>query len=425
MQYAKDFKLSFQSFFDVYTFVSLASLSLFWVYHYYFQGMDLGNSFFLSSLIVSHYFLYVRLAGSSYQEDDQWLLPGLFLAQIFGILFASVEINDIHLVYASYIPLFSGISYFSDQKSSGRNPVKGSVLFIVTFISVVFIQEYIFDSSTSDYFYGQWGIIALSVLALINSHNDMFIKSWFAHDLSKKAQVNPLGRERIFFHDLINQTHSMGLLIGHKIKEQEVLELKDLESLKSEIETMQSILKDHYNLSHKNLVTMDDYIDLEKARAMTYKLLENYLGGLEFHVVFLGHLFDEENLKKYSVYYPTFIRIITNLVKNISETSSKRAEIIFDLEESYLKLVVKNQIYSLEGVPREENLGEMIEDNILRGSDLDEHHVTGLGLESIMNLAEEVGGTFSFKVDNGHWVNEVRLPVVLSSTEEKEENFAA
>ena len=39
----------------------------------------------------------------------------------------------------------------------------------------------------------------------------------------------------------------------------------------------------------------------------------------------------------------------------------------------------------------------------------------GLGLKSIANLCEEQGGDFTFAIEDGYWVNLIRLPRFVQS----------
>jgi hypothetical protein len=60
-------------------------------------------------------------------------------------------------------------------------------------------------------------------------------------------------KEKLFFHDIINQTHGLLLFFGQKELSQESIEGHELKMLASEIKTLQSLIRDHYNFRHKNL----------------------------------------------------------------------------------------------------------------------------------------------------------------------------
>ena len=69
-----------------------------------------------------------------------------------------------------------------------------------------------------------------------------------------ESLVFPDLKDRLFFHDVVNQTHGLLLFLMHKEVNKEGLEFEEVQMIEKEIRTLQSLLQDHYNFKHKNLV---------------------------------------------------------------------------------------------------------------------------------------------------------------------------
>ncbi|MBC7427947.1 MAG: GHKL domain-containing protein [Bacteriovorax sp.] len=207
-------------------------------------------------------------------------------------------------------------------------------------------------------------------------------------------------KERLFFHDIINHTHGLVLFLNQKEIGREIIDLEEIKMISSEIKTLQSLIRDHFEYKHKNLVQTLDWVPFSYAKLAFNSLSQTYLTEKKVTTTFdvEGQGFDE-NL----IYYPSYYRILNNLIKNISESNSTHVQFKIKITKAGLEIITKNEMK----VKNEKNLPEHLSRVILNEKP---PKVQGLGLESIHHLAEENGGTFSFEITDSVWTNKLFLP---------------
>ena len=145
---------------------------------------------------------------------------------------------------------------------------------------------------------------------LLNDHQDIKIKD---NDSSK-----------LFFHDVINKTHGMKLYLRNQKDQKKEIDIKGIEDLLNEVESLQLLFKDHFREGHKNLELLDDYVEVKKAiegakRLLVYFVPECQNGKFLEGVVSLSSHFLKNKKEKNLIHYASFYRIFGNLMKNISD----------------------------------------------------------------------------------------------------------
>lgn len=207
--------------------------------------------------------------------------------------------------------------------------------------------------------------------------------------------------ERLFFHDIINLTHGLLLFLSNKKSGKRGIESHEIPALEKEIKTLQMMLKDHYQMKHKNLDENSEYISLKDALPAVKGLMETYLGQKQIPYTLNIRNEDEPLLVSLTAFY----RILNNLIKNMSEAGATHAQIDLIVEKKVLLIETKNTI------------SKTIK------SDQNARSLEGLGLESIRLLALESGGHFGHEIVNQLWCNHVALP--LKETEDQTKNWSA
>ncbi len=215
-------------------------------------------------------------------------------------------------------------------------------------------------------------------------------------------------RERLFFHDLINHTHGLLLFINLRQSQKRGLKAEEIEVLSSEIKTLQSLIKDHFGLGHKNLLGTFDWVPFSSALISLTGLIHTYLPQnlASTFIHFKGELSYEKSVmerEKCLIYFPVFYRIMNNLIKNIAESGSDEVNFYFDYGDNGLTIETRNNFNNKERIRK---LADVLGQVILDESTNDNR----FGLESIHHLTLESGGLFEFEVANDLWINRILLP---------------
>lgn len=207
-------------------------------------------------------------------------------------------------------------------------------------------------------------------------------------------------KERLFFHDIINQTHGLLLYFNQKEFSHEGLSLDEVKMISSEVKTLQSLIRDHFNYKHKNLGQTYDWVAFSALQLSFSYLKMTYLNEREVTTSFRSEVAGDDQ----EIYYPSFYRIMNNLIKNIAESKSQKVEFTFHLKNEGLFIETKNPIC----VGWENEVPERLSQAILNESS---QPILGLGLESIHHLASQCGGEFAFEIVDHTWINRIFLPV--------------
>lgn len=208
-------------------------------------------------------------------------------------------------------------------------------------------------------------------------------------------------KERLFFHDLINQTHGLMLFLEHKELAEKSISKDEILLMKKEIKTLQSLIKDHYDFKHKNLNQTYNWMPINIAKHAFDSLANTYLVNMSVTVTTKhSGLNSEEDM----IYYPCYYRILTNMIKNISESGCSQVAVNFIISDEELIIETRNQIHKSVDQNSSEYLSHIILDEKVRP-------LKSLGLDSIHHLAEAHGGSFSFEITERTWINHLKLPI--------------
>lgn len=230
---------------------------------------------------------------------------------------------------------------------------------------------------------------------------------------SKKGDDN--FHDQLFFHDMINLTHGLLLFIDQKDISNSTLNSSDLLLIKSEIKTLQSLLRDHFKMKHKNLLSSPSFIDIFELKNVVQSLIGTYLKEKPVNT---SIIIDPGAEKNFSIQFSNFYRICNNLIKNISESDGSQIDIKFTVTLLGLNIESSNTLKQ----HLDSNLPEYLERVILNEKNVQSE---GLGIESIHQMTKDCGGTFNFEIQNNTWMNKVFLPNLLSSEDKNASKKAA
>ncbi|EQC49394.1 putative membrane protein [Bacteriovorax sp. BSW11_IV] len=406
--------------YDLYmAFAFLASLSL-WLGFYYKNDLFLLHSFVESLFLVGNYYFFL---GHYHRTEEYKLLktyPLYFLFQTICCVALTFKYQNMGGLYLGLVPCVCGTFFFMyrDEKGIDKSERKGLFLYLMgacAFLAFSAIKDMTFISYSEGILFFVFSFWVMGLVYLSNEYVLQNQRSLVGVLLKKKtgnvASVSNDKKDKLFFHDLINHTHGLSLFLNSKISSGKETSTDENLLLLGELRMMQALIKDHFGLGHKNLHGHYDVVSFDFAKIGLLNLVDNYLpeSNVEGHFIFRGGAASEAPLEiraNCMVYYPIFHRVMTNIVKNISEAKSRSAEFIFDYKEDGLHITVKNKITQLNDLERSNlhsDLGKII---LLAQND----KTTGHGLESINTLVDSIGGDFSFKIENGLWINEIFLP---------------
>lgn len=230
---------------------------------------------------------------------------------------------------------------------------------------------------------------------------------------SKNEDVN--FHDQLFFHDMINLTHGLLLFIDQRNLSNNTLSSTELLLIKSEIKTLQSLLRDHFKMKHKNLLSSPSFIDVYELKNVIHSLIGTYLKEKPVNT---SIIIDPGAEKVFSIQFSIFYRICNNLIKNISESDGSQIDLKFLVTISGLKIESSNTLKE----HLDSNLPEYLERVILNEKKIQSD---GLGIESIHQLTKDCGGTFNFEIQNNTWINRVFLPNLLSREDKNASKKAA
>lgn len=215
-------------------------------------------------------------------------------------------------------------------------------------------------------------------------------------------------RESLFFHDIINHTHGLLLFLNQRQTLGKDIKSEEIKIVESEIRALQSLIKDHFHLKHKNLSSTYDWVPFSVAENSLSGLIQTYLPApnVQTFIHLKGALCYDKSLeerKNALIYFPTFYRIMNNLIKNMAEAKSTEVHFYFDYSEDYFTIETRNKFNEQKDLDK---ISDKLSQLILNEKALS----PGLGLESIHHLALESGGVFDFEVAHDMWINRISLP---------------
>ena len=180
-----------------------------------------------------------------------------------------------------------------------------------------------------------------------------------------------VSKDRLFFHDLINHTHSMLLFVEQKIACGQVVSSQELLLLQEELSLMQLMIVDFFQQEHQS-INQDLMMPLKKFYILIQGLFRKYFkDNISLHIH--GDIIWQES---WAISHLSAYRIFTNLIKNIAEASPKKVEFSFSIENNQLHCIVLNDF----------------EDKVKDGGE-------GVGLHSIEASVLDINGKYYHDVD--------------------------
>ncbi len=369
--------------------------------HFEFESLPLLFPFTCSFVTISIYFAISSRPWQSQVVLSQDLIS-FFLFQYCLLLGMCFEFQLNELVLMASLPIVSALYAINSHSflSTDEKRVKAyGVIFIVfcslpiPLISLNLLMEPKLDLSWvyTSFFLWQLGL-------------------FFLASIDERKESSSL-KERYFFHDAINHTHGLILFLKGRLLKNKGLGVKEVEDVLGEIHSWQSLLQNHFEMGHKNLIRnsdhgLDELLAQMKRQAHFFKTSYN----IEIFINYGGDLQTEGGtslLKKLHFPKSPLLRIYTNLLKNAVEANSHRIEVIHSLDKNHYSLVVKNE---LNQAPRKNyELGKILGGRIANGQNAGAM-VASTGLEAIDSLSRSLGGTFEFQIQDGVWISQVLLP---------------
>jgi hypothetical protein len=411
-----------------------SSLFLFSSFHI-FMSRSIDDQIFISTLLVMNFYFYLNGSHKGELLKENSLMPAYFLAQTLLLLGASFFHQSIGSLYLSILPIAAGTYFFISKANIVRveSLYKGINLFFIASSSYVLFSLYHQKSLLSiselicltGFLLWSTGTVFYGVRLTFKQHKSHFVK-FLRRSKYKKVYVGDENKEKYFFHDLINITHGLNLFLDNRVNNGLEISTEETASLITEVKLLESMIQNHFNYNHKNLNSRRDIIPFNEVKSNLYQTIQSYLPSdqVECHFVYNGFLSADSSIYQKElalVHFPSFSRIMGNIVKNMSEVRTTQAEFIFNYDLRGLHVITKNKIYKL--IDDRQNLAEKMKEMILKDQKLSTEKIEGVGLKSIQSQVEFLGGEFRFKIENGYWVCELFIPRI--TVEEVEEPRSA
>lgn len=373
-----------------------------------------ASFFVINFYVFSSLYPYVGLIGPDLN------LLGFFLFQFSCLQLIGLEQGRVEYFYLATMPIVAvlfGIQ--SDWHSSPRFKLRMATVALglagFSFLSFLLHPTFSKDWPLSvtllaAFCLWQFGTIYLANVEWMRMSRKTLV-NFMRNKQGEKGDffLHPAERERYFFHDMVNHTHGMSLLLRYRLMKNRGLTYEEALGFSNELEALQALVKEHFGYGHKNLIENDshEWRNFSELKNMTYNLVQSYFpeSNMDVFYLFKGSL--EEGLDHDpKLPFVAFHRIVTNMIKNCSEAGSQKVEIIFEGDATELKLTVKNDVYKNHAYGYD--LGKTLEKMISNGEE--SHKKNGVGLESIESLCKSYEGHFNFFIEEGHWVAIVTLP---------------
>lgn len=367
-----------------------------------FKGFEPGpNHFFLACVASVNYFFICHLWGWSIRLKEEGKLSPFFLFQFLFLQAYSFEAHDSSILFLAIVPVIAGVYFLNSSHSRGLKFIqgRGSILLAIGPVSYFMLTVLTGKNIAAPHV-----LVTISALAIwsagLVSWGDLF-------RTKRKGQLNK-GDERLFVHDLVNQTHGLYLYLNFKSDSGEFIEPHESQELMGEVKILQSLIKDHFGYEHRNLTNTMEWVSFAQFKKAQEKMVESFLPAPMSRNSFSygGWIAEDQDMhlrEKCMVHFPSVYRIMVNIVKNMADERTSLAEFNFHYDESGLHMTTRNKMTSLEN---NEDLSEGLTKLILN----DKRLRAGDGLESIGALCQKLGGTYSFQIVDGYWVNEIYLP---------------
>ncbi len=358
-------------------------LSLFWVANgYFYQKSNLILSPFVSQKIVASFFLF----------QFSTLLVQSFLTQKIGLLFLS------------FIPILAATAYFltsslerPKQRLNRLQWLYASVLVMGLALNLAMNSS--FPRTDQSFTALVWFFLWSSAVIVIGQRRTF----------ESSAKSDESEKEQFFAHDLINHSTALKLFMKNK----KALTKEECSLVLNEIEALESLVVDHFQLKHQSLRDQSEWRLLVDIRSNVYSLIQTFL--IEQSRIVHLHFFDSAEISliedhQLKIHFPSFLRIFSNLIKNASDHGSPEVEVLCRLvkvkEDFQMDMVIKSKLKNQ--LASNEDMAQSLSTLILTEEVDGRAH---LGLESVQRLCEESGGQFNFSLEGQLWVNHLIIPL--------------
>lgn len=385
---------------------------------HYVNEISAINLFFLAILLFGTIFFYLSPLLST---GMPYFL--LFQAVLFPLV--ALELGVWSVSYLSILPCCFSLYYFyflsadynfDEQKRKHRT----SILFLVSLIFTFAIWS-TFPSN------GEFRLIDYLTFSLLVGgiyfifefivKDELFSGQGLQDYTPLENSVSARENQQLVIHDIINHTHGLNLYLSSQLNLGHSIEGKDLECVIEEIKSLQTLINDHFQVEHKNLTNIIDYISPIEAKEIIKKNCSYFF---PFHENIERSVRDNFNqvessiLETASISFSVFHRIVTNLIKNCSEQCDHHElffEVSFELGDFDFVLKTANKLKGSQGSEKVFSLDSRRRELNLQSRDFSREP---LGLQSINLLAQRLGGEFNFYIEANCWINEVRIPLAKS-----------
>jgi len=412
---------------ELYKFTSFLTSSLLWCILYYNEPNFFSHAHFISLLTLGNAIMYFNTRELSHLHRSGTELPAYFLFQFISFIGMSYAHGQNEYIYMSMFPAMMSMYFFTFVSTSKESIAQKKSLFVYT---VLFCSMILFESYKKGEFFNEGELISFMAftfwaLSTVFWGLEQYLKgrkiifSKLLSISSDEHKISSSRHDRIFFHDVINHTHSMLLFL--RTKKDNGIDQTEVNNLIGELKLLQENIQHHFGFKHKDLISSKKDVPFQIALARVYGLIDAFFThGEEIFISLKGEISDQENsdtLRNCTVNIILFHQIMTNIIKNVYEAQSSRVEFIFDYQADGLHTTVINEPKKLnhEKINLDKDLGRVI-------LDLGARQRSGLGLDSISRICEEVGGDFSFSFSEGHWHTYFFIPhdnAVLNNTAKK------
>ncbi|MBT6326547.1 MAG: GHKL domain-containing protein [Bdellovibrionales bacterium] len=391
-------------------FSMLSSIGL-WAGHFW-QGENLLlDGPFITMLAVGNLMYYIYASEKEILFYNTSTYPALFIFQIITIIGAAFTQKLSSLVYLAVIPTIAGSLFFYSRATNFnfKERHKGVGLLFIGILSYLLLGR---NNLT---LLSRHELIALTTFLLWGPGTLFFslfvnTKKMNHSEIEQDSQI--LEKDRFFFHDLINHTHCMNLLLSYKTDHGDGLNHKESVGLLNELKMLEDLLQSHFKLPHVNLKDSVDYLPFDQVRQSIEKIIYSFLAKDKVNVIIhyqgsIGPTVPVAKRMECCVLHLPLYRIITNIAKNVSEVKSREVIFNFDYRDDGLYLEIKNKTPGLDNTIK--NSVESITQKILDSSEQNKIY-RGIGLESVSMLCDNMNGSFDFIIENNYWKSSIYLP---------------
>jgi hypothetical protein len=363
-------------------------------------------SFFLASTFYGYQqsaVIYATRGGKQYIELI--LFSQLLSLLLMGISQVSVGAMMMSLIPFGIMVLWSFVNWHDDWKTLNQHFILLSALvcvLVVIFVNVSSKQQLIAQDSGLMFLLAfTW--LALSIQSFLKSVKGLGSLRFENNHHSKKDQY--------FFHDCINHLVGIKLFLSTRSE----VKKPDMNLLLREVDLFESLLYDHFKLSHRNLHGRHQHISCQDVPELYEMLMESFLAprGIQYELA----VSPDFNWDHHQLPLAPLQRIGSNLIKNAVDHGGEKVLVYLSKskeEHDVLLIKVVTQLHSPLSSSKklEEDLSRRIlEINPERSEAKKKDSIQGLGLDSVTTLLESLGGEMSLEITSHEWINHLKIPV--------------